>query len=522
MKQVSLLLTILLLCGSIPVIAQQGPLAQLMFDGDTHAATGSRIDGGAMAEVQYAAGLAGQALDLTAASPARFPIVLIDSTFSFEVGQSFSVQVWVRTEPDVQGTQAIFSNKDANDEAAPGWVLAVQSSGAWRWHASDGERQFDYLPTAPRQAINDGNWHHLAFTLDRTKQEARFYYDGLNVGIYHLQGLGGLTSGKPVVVGGSSIVEEAEWHSFNGYFDEALLWDRALMATEVTARYAQHRPMPDSRSAHRVDSLEVMAWNIWHGGHEHGETVGVERVVELIKASGADLIAMQETYGSGEEIADALGYFFYLRSSNLSVMSRYPIGETFDVYRTFNSGGARIHVGPDQAIDFFTIWLHYLPDYLKQVTQRTSTPDSLEANEGPTRHAEIRAILADIAPHLERTDTVPVIMAGDFNSGSHLDWTQEAASLHNGYVVSWPVSREMEAAGFTDTYRHVYPNPLRNQGRTWSPLSPHRPVKDRIDYIYVRGAGVEVLRASVIDTHRVKFPSDHAAVTATLKLPSAK
>ena len=158
-----------------------------------------------------------------------------------------------------------------------------------------------------------------------------------------------------------------------------------------------------------------MAWNIWHGGHEHGEGVGVERVVELIKASGADLIAMQETYGSGEEIADALGYFFYLRSSNLSIMSRYPIGETFDVYKPFNSGGARIHLGPDQAVAFFTIWLHYLPDYLKQVIERTSTPDSLEAGEGTTRHAEIRAILADIAPHLDRADAVPVIMAGDFN-----------------------------------------------------------------------------------------------------------
>ena len=80
----------------------------------------------------------------------------------------------------------------------------------------------------------------------------------------------------------------------------------------------------------------------------------------------------------------------------------------------------------------------------------------------------------------------------------------------------------MAAAGFTDTYRHVYPDPMQYQGRTWSPLSPHRPVQDRIDYIYTRGAGIRVLRASVIDTHGVKFPSDHAAVTAILKLPSGK
>lgn len=522
MKQVSFLLALLLLCGGISAGAQQRPLVQFMFDGDTRAAPDTRIDGTGPAGLRYAPGVAGQALDLTAASPVRFPVVLIDGAFSFGAAQSFSVQVWIRTEPGVQGGQAVFSNKDATDDAAAGWALAVQPSGAWRWNATDGEHRFDYRPTATRQSVNDGEWHHLVFTLDRTRQEARFYYDGLGVGIYHVQGLGSLESGKPVAVGGSSGVENPEWHSFNGYLDEATLWDRVLSMREVAALYAMHRPAPAPPSSHRVDSLTVMAWNIWHGGHEHGEGVGVERVVELIKASGADLIAMQETYGSGEEIADALGYFFYLRSSNLSIMSRYPIGETFDVYRPFNSGGARIHLGPDQAVAFFTIWLHYLPDYLKQVIERTGTPDSLVVGEGPTRHTEIRAILADIAPHLGRADAVPVIMAGDFNGGSHLDWTQEAASLHNGYVVSWPVSHEMAAAGFTDTYRHVYPDPLRYQGRTWSPLSPHLSVQDRIDYIYTRGAGIRVLRASVIDTHPVKFPSDHAAVTATLKLPSGK
>ena len=37
---------------------------------------------------------------------------------------------------------------------------------------------------------------------------------------------------------------------------------------------------------------------------------------------------MQETYGSGPIIADRLGYYLYLRSSNNSVLSRYPLVET--------------------------------------------------------------------------------------------------------------------------------------------------------------------------------------------------
>ena len=49
--------------------------------------------------------------------------------------------------------------------------------------------------------------------------------------------------------------------------------------------------------------FSVMAWNIWHGGREDGEEVGPQRVIRVIKTSSADIIAMLETYGSGELIS---------------------------------------------------------------------------------------------------------------------------------------------------------------------------------------------------------------------------
>ena len=83
-------------------------------------------------------------------------------------------------------------------------------------------------------------------------------------------------------------------------------------------------------------TLRVLAWNIWNGGREDGIDEGVERVVECIRDSGADIVAMQETYGSGPRIADALGYHLYLRSSNLSIISRYPAIGHHDLFRPFN------------------------------------------------------------------------------------------------------------------------------------------------------------------------------------------
>jgi hypothetical protein len=60
--------------------------------------------------------------------------------------------------------------------------------------------------------------------------------------------------------------------------------------------------------------LQVLAWNIWNGGDEarYAENEAIKRakqqaIVDVIKASGADVIAMVETYGSGEAIAAGLG-----------------------------------------------------------------------------------------------------------------------------------------------------------------------------------------------------------------------
>ena len=59
--------------------------------------------------------------------------------------------------------------------------------------------------------------------------------------------------------------------------------------------------------------FSVMTWNIWHGGREDGEIVGPKRVTRVIKNSRVDIVAMQETYGSGELISKALGFNFLPR-----------------------------------------------------------------------------------------------------------------------------------------------------------------------------------------------------------------
>ncbi|WP_195892084.1 endonuclease/exonuclease/phosphatase family protein, partial [Bacillus niameyensis] len=268
------------------------------------------------------------------------------------------------------------------------------------------------------------------------------------------------------------------------------------------------KPIPEKQS----QNLKVMTFNIWNGGREMGAEIGVQRTVEVIKESGADLIMMQETYGSGPIIADALGYYFYLRSSNISIMSRYPILETYPYYQAFHCGGVRVRFNKDLYVNVFSIWLHYLSDYLGEMHQKAdlSYAELLEGEQ--KRLNELKEIMKCLEPLALKSDQEPLLLCGDFNSGSHLDWIEETQSRHNGYVFPFPQSHALVAAGYKDAYRQIHPDPVSDPSITWPVAELDNYIRDRIDFIYLHGTKIHPQSARKIDTHPVRFPSDHAAV----------
>ncbi|OTA21649.1 hypothetical protein Xbed_00399 [Xenorhabdus beddingii] len=62
-----------------------------------------------------------------------------------------------------------------------------------------------------------------------------------------------------------------------------------------------------------------------------------------------------------------------------------------------------------------------------------------------------------------------LIMAGDFNEPSFMDWTEKTKDLfdHNGAVVFWTSSKLLASADYFDTYRVKYPDPVAYPGFTW-------------------------------------------------------
>ena len=467
-------------------------------------------------------GIRGLALDLTDDVPVRVPRILEENEdLNYDANNSFSIQLWIQTKKNAQQGTPIVSNKKWNDAESSGWTMGTKDNGAWYWQVSDGETQYAYEPTTQRQAVNDGNWHQLTVSVNREQNEMWMYLDGKNVAIYRISGLKSLESELRTVIGGTDEYNESrsysrgEWTAFNGKIDEVKFWNRIITPEEVAEDYRANLAIKEPSDLSAMNNrLKVQVWNIWHGGHRHGQNVGVKRVVDVLKKENADVIGLIETYGSGAIIADSLGYYFYLIGSNLSIMSRYPIEECINIFRPSRSGGVILNLGNNRKLAFFDIWLDYRPN-MCELLEGEVVAESIIERETETRVLEINTILNEIKPYIDNANEIPVMMVGDFNSGSHLDWTDEYKALHDGMVIEWPVSQIMLKEGFKDSFRELNPNVFEAPGFTWSPvINPFNPdcINDRIDYIYFKGDNLVPFRSETIDHHPVLWPSDHGSV----------
>jgi endonuclease/exonuclease/phosphatase family metal-dependent hydrolase len=261
----------------------------------------------------------------------------------------------------------------------------------------------------------------------------------------------------------------------------------------------------------------ALTWNIWHGGREDGEEVGPRKVVEVLRASGADLVALQETYGSGERIAAELGFHFAPRGTNVSLLSRHPIVADLSVFEEFKCVGALVELSRKRRVAFFSVWLPYDGEIWEPGTRAGKDAAALQAACASSAR-DLAKLLDELEARLAREGLadVPVIVAGDFNSMSHLDYGEVARDQY-GTVVDWATSHVLLGAGFSDVYRELVPEIRRAVDRTWTPRFPEQE-QDRIDFVYARGAGLEPLATRVIADHPEGFPSDHAAVLARFRL----
>ncbi|MDR0938903.1 MAG: endonuclease/exonuclease/phosphatase family protein [Mediterranea sp.] len=273
----------------------------------------------------------------------------------------------------------------------------------------------------------------------------------------------------------------------------------------------------------------VLQWNIW----QEGTMVpgGYEAIVNEIVRLKPDFVTLSEVRNYHQTNFTArlraslrergLDYYSF-RSDDTGLLSRHPIVDSLTVfplnddrgsiYRLTSSANGRKVAVYTAHLDYRDCAYYNVRGYdgstWKPCPIPTSVEEILERNVASQRDDAIRLFIAQAAK--DAAEGYAVVLGGDFNEPSHLDWTEANKNLyeHHGFVVPWTVTTLLAEAGFTDSYRHLYPNPLTHPGFTypsdniakapgkitWAPKSDER---ERIDYIFYKGDGLRAKRAII-------------------------
>jgi endonuclease/exonuclease/phosphatase family metal-dependent hydrolase len=281
-------------------------------------------------------------------------------------------------------------------------------------------------------------------------------------------------------------------------------------------------------------TLKVMSFNIFYGGDElnlqtrqfckdpAGCPETLDQVAVAIRASGADVVGLEEATMNTCPLAQKLGWHC---SARTQIISRYPIIDPPGA----NGLYVFVEPTPGRVVAVSDVHLPADPYGPYEIRDGATLAEVLQL-ENDLRVPAIQDAVRGLPPLAARG--IPVFLTGDFNTPSHLDWTQAVADVRADvpFPVQWPVSKALANAGFKDSFRVVHPDPLAKPGFTWTPGSPEGEkveVHDRIDWVLSMGATATASKVvgeggnPNTDIAVDPWPSDHRGIVSTFNVTPA-
>lgn len=291
--------------------------------------------------------------------------------------------------------------------------------------------------------------------------------------------------------------------------------------------------------------LRVLVWNTEGGTNGYGPE-GRQRVLQLIRDTKADVVLWQESYKLkdqnitlGHWAAKELGWNAWQSNSpHLCIVTPYEMLETFS-HQPWHGVGAHLKDPQGRTFVAWSIWI----DWRHFVSRASVDEPEITDAQLLELEAEKSSRLRQARDLVKRLETLghlaldePLLVGGDWNCPSHLDWTVATAkAFPHRRALPLPVSKLIHEKGFQDMFRAVHPDPVAMPGNTWSPLFEKRETgepdpPERIDRLYLKnpakGPKLHPVRAYTLPEdwadarfprETSPFPSDHAAVVIELE-----
>jgi len=275
--------------------------------------------------------------------------------------------------------------------------------------------------------------------------------------------------------------------------------------TDFAAYFGLHHPLPDE------DKIRLLNMNTWYGGNMVAG--GTQMIADTIDYTNPHIVVLQEVpFAKHLQVAlAAKGKMYHVRegAEDVAVLSKWPISAVEAVPGTDQSIVAYHMAFPWGKLVVGAMHLDYehyggalargydpnqmlITRYNRMEQKETNVASILAEDDRSKRGPQIQAWINYVSALPKET---AVILAGDANEPSHLDWTSGAKDSydHNGLAIPWRRSQMLAAAGFHDSYREKHPNPISHPGHTWpahawgernTAWSPSADERERIDFVY--------------------------------------
>jgi hypothetical protein len=192
----------------------------------------------------------------------------------------FTIETWVKAGPNTSDP-SIIGDKNWGSGGNPGYTIC-RSGSTWKINiANQKSERYDVASTKP---LEDGNWHHLAVTFDKTKS-IKVYQDGVVVAESALVYKDGdnITAPYDYLCLGQEGTQAYEDGGPNwaGSFNEVRIWTDVL-STETIQKYMFLRNIESSNHPNRaalnlylkMDDLRGTVVKDYSGKNNNGELVG--------------------------------------------------------------------------------------------------------------------------------------------------------------------------------------------------------------------------------------------------------